>query len=158
MISLVITSNNILLSLPIAFTYHLFLPDYIFNIPNLIHQLLEISFFSLHCWNILAPYCIVEKRTNLSFYSPIFHLLGCNFLWFNSVEIWINSYSLTNCKLMTWPLIYSLAKLVVCEVTEKCFQSTQNSRPMKPPYEWWDVWLVGCNEYGFLIDRLPRLP
>ena len=73
---LVITSNNILLNPPIALAYYLFLPDCIFNISNFIYLLLEIGFFSVHCWNALARYYIIEKRINLSFYSPNISFAG----------------------------------------------------------------------------------
>ena len=48
-ILLVIISNNILLSLSFAFTYKLFLLNYIQDIPNFIHLLLKIGVFLLHC-------------------------------------------------------------------------------------------------------------
>ena len=48
MIILVITFNNIQLSLSIIFIYHIFLSDYIPNILNLIYLILEISFLLLH--------------------------------------------------------------------------------------------------------------
>ena len=48
MILLIITSNNILLSLLIIFIYYLFLFNYIPNISNFIHLLLRINFFLLH--------------------------------------------------------------------------------------------------------------
>ena len=68
MILLVITSNNILLSLLIVLNYHLFLPDYISNILKLIYLLLEISFFLLYYWNASACYYIIEKRASLLCY------------------------------------------------------------------------------------------
>ena len=49
MIVLIIIPNNIFLNLPITFTYHFNLLDYIPNISNLIYLLLEISFLLLHC-------------------------------------------------------------------------------------------------------------
>ena len=48
MIILVITSNDISLSLLIALIYYLFLLNYIFDILNPIYLLLEIGFLSLH--------------------------------------------------------------------------------------------------------------
>ena len=53
MISLVITSNNILLSLLIALTYHLVFVGLLFDTPNLSHLLLKsastaISFVGKH--------------------------------------------------------------------------------------------------------------
>ena len=98
-IALVITSNDILLSLPITLIYYLFLPDYIPNIPNLIYLLLETGFPSLHCWNAPARYCIVEKHISLSSfcsfnsYSPTFHLLGLDLSLSGFVGIRITSQS-----------------------------------------------------------------
>ena len=45
----------------------------------------------LICWEVLPPssYC------GFDIYSPRSHLLGCDFLWSNSVGIWTTSYSLT---------------------------------------------------------------
>ena len=68
MIALIITFNNILVSLLISLIYHLFLLDNIPNILNLIYLLLKISFFLLYYWNILAHYCIVKKYINILFY------------------------------------------------------------------------------------------
>ena len=45
---LIIISNNILLNLPIVFTYTLFLLVHFPNISDLIYLLLRIGFFILH--------------------------------------------------------------------------------------------------------------
>ena len=55
-IILIIIFNDILLNLPIIFIYHLFLPDYISNILNLIYLSLGIDFILLYCWNIPTYY------------------------------------------------------------------------------------------------------
>ena len=89
-----ILSNNTLLSLLSALIYYLFLPDYILNISDLIHLLLGIGFFLLHCWNTPANYCIVEKRASplsqsLSYYSFNIYLLTSNLL--GSKLLWLDS-------------------------------------------------------------------
>ena len=67
--------------------YYLFIPDYIFNILNLI--------FLLYFLNILARYYIIKKYINLllycsfDFYLLISYLLGLNFFLFRSIIIQI---------------------------------------------------------------------
>ena len=156
-ILLVITFNNISLSLLIAFIYHIFLPDYIPNMLNLTHQLFGIGFFLLHYWNARACHLIIEKCTNLSSYSPTSRLLGCKLFWSNSIEIWITSDSFINYKLMMQSLNYFPTILVACNVEEKCLQSTQSSKLMKSLYGWWNAQLIECNEYYFLVDGWSQL-
>ena len=68
MTALIIAFNNISLSQLIAFIYHLFLPDYISNILNLIYIFLVVRFLLLHFWNMPKCYCIIKKEL---IYHPI---------------------------------------------------------------------------------------
>ena len=110
MISLVIISNDIPLSPPIALTYYL-VPDgspfqytkphsAIFgNWLSYIAVIEKPTSCYLICWETLPPssYC------NFDIYSLTSHLLGCNLFWSNFIGIWTTSYSLTNA---SWWRIY----------------------------------------------------
>ena len=92
-IILVIIFSNILLNLLITFIYYLFLPDFIFNILNLIYLLLGINLLILHYKNISACYYIIKKCISLSFYCnfnfylSIFYLLKLNLFLFEPIKI-----------------------------------------------------------------------
>ena len=52
----------------------LFLIAHFFNIPNLIHLMVEINFFILHCWKVLY----LSFYYSFNIYSSTSYLLGCN--------------------------------------------------------------------------------
>ena len=124
-ISLVITSNNTPLSLPIALTYCLVSDGSPFRYTKPHLSIIGNWLLTLHCWESPpAAISFIEKPTscyliywkalplsfyyNFDIYSPTSHLLGYDFPWFNSVEIWITSYNLTTAS--SWRIHLSIPK------------------------------------------------
>ena len=100
-ILLVISTNNILLSLSIAFTYHLVLDSSIFDILNPIHLFLGIGFPTLHCWEAhqLLFYLL---RSAPSIILPQFRFLFINILFIGIRSFfirirWDSDYSTNSC-------------------------------------------------------------
>ena len=111
-ILLIITSNDIPPSPPIALTYYLVSDDSPFWYTKPHSSIVGNRFPILHYWKSPpAAILFIEKPTScyliclealppssycgFNIYSPTSHLLGCNLPWFNSVRIWITFYSLT---------------------------------------------------------------
>ena len=117
LISLVITSNNIPLSPPIALNYHL-----VFNGSPL--------------WRI-SPSFPLSSYCSFDIYSPTSHLLRCDLPWLDPVEDLGLLLKLYNCEPMTrssysQPQPWSVA----CVIARKRPRSTRSLRPLEPPYGW----------------------
>ena len=124
MIALVIIFNNILLRPQIVLTYHLFLLNYILNMPKLIYLLMGISFF----------YCIIE------IYKPAIALLKSALACYPiAVLIFIYQH------LICWDLIFFYLDLLGFKLLHKVFVkgwSTYTGSRARP---------LGCSTW---LDRI----
>lgn len=119
MIVLVIIFIYILLSLPIAFIYHLFLLDYIKNIANLIHLLLQISFF--YCITIIHQPAIALLKNIPSYHFSHHYPISQNATFFNLILLGSRS-TLMALQLQTdnAAIDLSLTRLEAYNVAKKC--------------------------------------